>query len=200
MFRDDLDSRYVYRIRGVSLVVFLVLLTGSFGAVVYLGMLQPFVLPLGDYFYLLDYSFGLKLVYLTLDITLATFFVATPLTMFLVAIFMSSWVLIVLLLWDFDLFRFILKAKECEHYGNAKALIRSFAEREKKLVTLNRILFVAVFLSIIPNFLSYLMFDSQGYSLELSLILAALPLFTVFLYGINIHTVKERLESFIQNK
>ncbi len=196
---DDRDTRFVYRMRCVIMLLLFILLSGSLGVVAYLSLLGPGFLPLGSYFYLLSYSFGLRLVYLTPDIILATHLLVTPQTVFLVAVFVTSWVLIVTLFSDLHFLRLLTGVEEYEGYGDAKALVKSFtgrgAEGRAGVITC-LILSTLVFLFLTAFLLSVVMM----YSSEVRSILLVLMNLTLLLYIVEWLTVRKRFANFVQRK
>jgi len=195
---NDRDIRSAYRMRWVIMLLLFILLGGSFSIVAYLHFLGPDVLPLGGYYYLLSYSFGLRLVYLTPGNILATHLAVTPQTVFLVAVFVTSWVLIVALSLDFHFLRFLVGVEECERYGDAKALVKSFtgsAEGRAGVITA-LILLTLIFLFLTALLLSTVMM----YGSEVRSILSLLASLTLLLYIVEWLTWRKRFASFVQRK
>jgi hypothetical protein len=75
---NDRDTKFVYRVRVAVILLLFIPLWGAFIFVAYMSLLDPLVFPLGGYFYLLSYSFGLRLVYLGETFILSTHFVVSP--------------------------------------------------------------------------------------------------------------------------
>lgn len=199
---DDKDTKLVYRIRvAVILLLFIPFLgpLAYIGYLIYLDLIRPLIFPLGGYFYLIQYSFGLRLVYLIDNIILVTHPVVTPLTVFLVTVSITSSVLYFALGWNLDIIRFLRRFKGYERYGDVKEFVRIFTSRGAEgriVIIVGQALFALVLLFAISIFLSEVMMASQ----EVSSTLFILMLITYFLYILDALMIRERIASFIQQK
>ncbi|MEM2134151.1 MAG: hypothetical protein QW261_16705 [Candidatus Jordarchaeaceae archaeon] len=201
---NNRNFKDVYRVQVVFLFLLFVLLLGSFGVAAYLSLLGPSIIPLGGYFYLLIYSFGFRLAYLTKETVLATYLLFDLPTMLLMAVFVASWVLIVILFWVWDprLLSFLKSMKDTkgfERYVDAKALIRSFKDRGaegRTGIIIGMVLAILTFIFSTAVLLSGIM----RYSSDVGAIMVLLMSFACLLYAVNWLTVRKRFASFVRQK
>lgn len=196
---DNKDTKYVFRMRSVFIILLYILIFGSVVFVLYLRYTAPFIFPLGGYFYLMQYSFSLRLVYLIPSIILAAHIVVTPLTVFLLAVFVTSCVLYFTRFWDIGVLRSLRNFRGYERYKDAKAFVRSFASRGaegRTFIIAVRTLSAFALLFVITLLLSVVMMANSEVIQTLSL----LVVLTMGIYIMYTLLESERIESLVQQK
>lgn len=170
---NDKDVKAVYKFKSLlflpplgSLVLFCYLLRNMF------------IIPLTNWVICFCYSFGLRVVYiLTPFNSFANYPAITPFTVFLIAVFVASWVSFIVFAWDIHFVSVLKDVNGYKRYRDVKNLVQFLmgkGGRKKLMVILSPILFAVTFLLVTAWILGWVfLYTEQITSIFFWLVLSA---------------------------
>ena len=156
----DRDTKAVYKFK------FLAFLPLFASLIVFCYLIgNVFILSLTNRIVCFCYPFGFRFVYiLTPFNSFANYPTITLFTVFLIAVFVASWVLFTAFAWDIHFVAVLKSVEGYERYGDVKTFVRVLMKgdgRKKLMVILGPILFLVVFLLTTAWILSWVILYSE---------------------------------------